>query len=286
MNPTSHRFVLFPLLAAALASSAQAALIVSESFDYAGPTLADANGGTGFPGAWSSSRTDSIVAGLTDARSASAGGGSGGAVLVSVNTAGRVWDGTDYGDNGDVIWFSMLMSTAAEGFDKTFTSRMMLFSNGPSMGSSNGFGFQLTTTGNLVAKIAGTSSSTVATYTPAQANFVLGRYTNSTAGNDSLDLWVNPSAGALTTFNATGVLADLGTVSSSVSVATANVTFTANSGVYLRADSNTPASYWTADELRIGTSFADVAAVPEPSATAALAGLAGLGFVLARRRRG
>jgi len=41
---------------------------------------------------------------------------------------------------------------------------------------------------------------------------------------------------------------------------------------------------WTLDEVRMGTSFASVTPVPEPS-TAALAGLAALGFAFTRRRR-
>jgi hypothetical protein len=273
-------------------------LIISESFNYAGPTLSDsdgagtdANGGTGFSSAWNNSRTDAITTGLTDSRSASPGGGVGGAVTVSVNTTGRVFDGSTYDDaDGQIIWFSMLIDTAGTTFNGTGNSRLMLFSSGPGMASGNGFGFELTTTngsgtGNLVARLAATNGGTAATYTQGQANFVLGRFVYSAASNDQLQVWINPTAGQLTTFSTSGLLADLGTNTSTVSATTANITFTTTSGVYLRSG-GTATSNWTGDELRVGTSFLDVvAAVPEPSAAAALAGLGALGVAVLRRRR-
>jgi hypothetical protein len=307
MNPTSFRYAWLPLLAVCAVSSTQAALIVSENFDYPVGTVeaprtlsdidgagTDANGGTGFSGAWNNSRVDSIVAGLTDSRSASSDGGSGGAALVSINTTGRVWDGTSFGGNGSVIWFSILISTTEPTFNGAFASRMMLFSTGPGMSSNNGFGFELGaangTTGNIVARLGNANSGTVATYNQGQTNFVLGRYVNNAGFElgdfDALDLWINPSQGELDAFSISGVLADLGTVDSSLSVVSTTVNFSDTSGVYLRA-SNSATTNWTADELRIGTTLADVAAsaVPEPASAAMLAGLAGLGLVLARRRR-
>jgi hypothetical protein len=292
MNPLTSRFYLVPLLAAAGPLVSSAALIVTEGFDYTlGSTLtsvdgngADANGGSGFSGAWDTARVDTVVAGFTDTRSASPGGGSGNAILVSHNATGRVWDGSSYGTEGSTIWFSVLMSTSGSGFNGAFISRMMLFSSGPNMASGNGFGFELTTAGNLVARLAGSNSATVATYTQDVSNFVLGRFVNSASGNDSLELWINPTEQELLAYSSSGLLADLGAADSSVLTATANVTFAANSGIYLRAG-NSATSNWTADELRIGTAFLDVAAIPEPSAAAALAGLAGLGLALTRRRR-
>lgn len=289
MTIPAFRSLLLPVFAACVASSAHAALIISESFDYPiGGTLsnvnganADANGGTGFSGAWNNSRTDAIVAGLTDARSATPGGGVGGAALVSVNFTGRTWDGTSYGTDANEIWFSTLFTTSGASFNGTGNSRMLVFG---SLTSGTGFGFELTTAGNLVARLGGSNSAAVATYTQGQANFVLGRYVNSTSGNDLLQLWVNPTAGELSTFNASGLLADLGTVDSSVAITSEAVTFSTSSAVYLRAQ-NSATTNWTADELRIGTTFTDVAAIPEPSAAASLAGLAVLGGVMLRRRR-
>jgi hypothetical protein len=262
MNPKSIRPLLIPLLATWAASSAQAVLIVSEDFNYTiGTTLTDtdgagtdANGGTGFAGPWNTARRDPIVAGLTDVRSASAGGGTGGAVLVAGNFSGRVWDGSAYGTDNGVVWFSILMSTTGEAFDGGFRSRMLMFG---SLTSGSGFGFELRTSGTLVSRLGGVNGTT-ATYVPDQANFVLGRYVNSAAGNDVLQLWVNPTVEELAAFEASGVLADLGSVDSEISVFNATVNFAANSGLYLRSD-NTVTSNWTADELRVGTTFLDVA---------------------------
>lgn len=296
MEKITKSLIVGAVLGTSLVCGSQAALILSESFNYTvGGTLSnvdgagtDANGGTGFSGAWNNSRTDSIVTGLTDSRSATSGGGIGGAALVSVNTTGRVWDGTSYGDDGEVTWFSIIMSSASATYTATTApgSRMMLFSNGPNMGSSNGFGFELGGVsggiGNISARLGGTVSSTTATYIQDTANFVLGRYVNSASGNDLVEIWVNPNATALSNYSISGNLVDLGTASSSVSLLNAAVTFSASSGVYLRAGGTN--SVWTADELYVGTAFSDVVTViPEPSTSALLAlGIAGL--VVLRRR--
>jgi hypothetical protein len=115
---------------------------------------------------------------------------------------------------------------------------------------------------------------------------VLGRFVNSTSGNDTLDLWINPSSAALDAYAVSGNLADLGAPNTGMVATVANITFGTNSGIYLRSG-NTATTNWTFDELRIGTDFADVvgAPIPEPSAAAVLAGLGALVAVVSRRRR-
>ncbi len=267
MTPKTPRLLCFAFLV--LAGSAPAALIVSEDFDYrVGVTLTnvdfadgDGAGGKGFSGPWANTRADVIVEGLTDAsRSASPGGGRGGAVLVSVNATGRIWDGTVFEtDDGSDLWFSILFSTSGEKFNGAIASRLMLFSNGPSMSSGNGFGFELATAGKLVARLGSVTGTRVAAYEHGRVNFVLGRYVNSRSGYDTLQIWVNPSAEQLAAYAKSGNLEDLGRPGSFVEAAVDTVTFSPQSGVFLRADP-TVTTHWTADELRVGTEFSDVAA--------------------------
>ena len=87
--------------------------------------------------------------------------------------------------------------------------------------------------------------------------------------NDTIDLFVNPTLG--------GALP----AAPNATLTTADNTFFPNAFNRIRVQSGDQA--FTVDELRIGQSFADVAPVPEPSATLALLGAGAL--FMGRRRR-
>jgi hypothetical protein len=103
--------------------------------------------------------------------------------------------------------------------------------------------------------------------------FLVGAYTFvSGTGNDVSTLWINPSAA---TFGAE-------TAPAFTLQATGGTDMTAITQFLLRGAAGSPAG--EIDELRIGTSWASVTPVPEPSAFAALLGGASL-LGLVRRRR-
>jgi hypothetical protein len=136
--------------------------------------------------------------------------------------------------------------------------------------SSGIFERNLTTNPNSIAALPMTQNETFMVVGKIQFNVGV----NST--DDALTLWINPTSFTETSDSAylmvTGV--DFGTLTG------LRIFGGATSGIYTQAN----AVY---DEVRLGTAFSDVvvAAVPEPSAFAALAGLAGLAFAASRRRR-
>lgn len=107
--------------------------------------------------------------------------------------------------------------------------------------------------------------------------FVVGSYSFVTGtGNDTSSLWINPSSAS---FGDVAPVASL--------TASGGTDLTDISQFLLRGATGSPSGLL--DSLRVGTTWADVtaapAAVPEPSSTAALAGLVVLGAVATRRRR-
>ncbi|MHB1767647.1 MAG: PEP-CTERM sorting domain-containing protein [Phycisphaerae bacterium] len=88
---------------------------------------------------------------------------------------------------------------------------------------------------------------------------------STSGGNDTLSLWVDPNPGAVPNESPliTDTLAQVGTVSG------------------FQLDSGGSSLF---DELRVGTSYADVTPVPDP-ATVGLFAIGGLGLLLLRRRR-
>lgn len=101
---------------------------------------------------------------------------------------------------------------------------------------------------------------------------VVGRITTVASGNDEHRIWVYPSSGTVAS-------SDPG-VAGSYAFHAGAISGTAS---MLQFSNVIDARY---GEFRLGTSWASVAAIPEPSAYAGLIGLAALGFVALRRRRG
>jgi len=119
-----------------------------------------------------------------------------------------------------------------------------------------------------------------ATFTTNDLIFLVGSYefVSGATNNDIARLWINPSS---TDFGAES--APLSTLAITNAAGT-DLTNGVN-GFLLRGASGSPAG--TMDELRIGSDWASVTPVPEPSTYAmlALAGAGFAGYVIRRRRR-
>lgn len=266
-------------LAVALASTpASAALLLYEGFNYSlssGDSLAGANGGTGFSGAWFQATTgnsnptgpltystSSLTSSLDTVYSPV-----GGSAQDTTNIAGahlgieRTFSAIDITGNG-TIWFSFLVNQTNGG--------NFLFSLGDGAAtnnSNNGSGVRLTLnggTGAFQAGLGSTNGTDGGGFTLSSTHFIVGRFTYSDAGNDVLDVWFNPASFTL------------GTAHTTASVA--NATFSVNSMIL----HSLATAITTVDEVRVGTVQLDVMAIPEPS-TYALIGL-GLGGLFLLRR--
>lgn len=260
--------------------SLSAAVLAYEGFDYVEPngkTLSGLNGGTGWTEAYPTVDGTIRLAdglGMTD-HFASTGKSSERLAGATFTSNGRNWAAT-VGDG--TYWYSFLMNPTATA---THVGRGTIGILQGSGSNQNGFGirFDFTGTAGLGATL------TINANSPAQGPgsnisfasgwdqtyLVLGRLTVDTSANTTNDIWVYQNGSSLPTDEIS-----LGGAMSS----TVGASGTLNPALYGRAFGDSAPTFF--DEVRVGTTFGDVALVPEPSA-AVLGLLSLLGLV--RRRR-
>lgn len=261
----------------ALPPAARAAIIAYDSFNSytANSTLNGDNGGTGWSGAWSSN-SSVIVESPTTALSYAGGavavnGGANAVQIPDVNGDGII--SREFSSQSGALYFSFLYREDARAGTATNFLQFALNNDAAINGSGaivaseavGEFGVRLT---NLTGTQT-TGNSATPTIDVGTTYFVVAKLYKSASNYDRMSLFVNPTS--LTepgTPSATSIT-DIGISSVSFfSVRTAN----------LAAGDQT-----LFDELRVGTSFADVV-IPEPTTWALLAtGLATT--VILRRRR-
>lgn len=264
-------------LLALFTASTRADLLVYEGFDYTPGSNVDEttlNGGTGWSGAYVQDIGNQAIE--IEAQTLAPHG--------NLQTSGNQWRRTDTGDetlsrgisadldDGNTeLWFSLLFQangTSNGGWGLTTAGFNGAFSNGTPnfLGSGeSGFGFEVTATSKTLQALAWEEDGT----RNDGNNYVLGSTTHLLA--------VQLIFGATDTVNIYDVGTDLaqGSVVSTVSgdVDEASLAFFA-------AGSK---RQYIMDEIRVGTSFADVVvAIPEPASASLL--LVALTFFAARRR--
>ena len=272
------RTLLGAALAATLASSASAALIAYEGFNYTeanGTTISGLNGGTGWDEAYPSVEgTLRLADGLSfEGHLPSIGKGFERLPSGTLTSNGRNWETTL--TNG-TIWYSFLVNPPLSG-------RGTIGVVQGAASNQNGFGIRFepnATTATTLRFNANTPVQNPGT----DINFangygltylVVGKLTVDTAASTRNDMWVYQNGQTVP------ILTDV-SVGMSVSSAATGSSIPA---FYGRSFGN-PNAAIVFDEIRVGTTFADVAsAIPEPSSFAALAGLGALGFIATRRRQ-
>ncbi len=275
----SESFCVFVAVFAALLMPARASLIASEDFSYGeGLSLAGLNGGTGFSSAWTD--TGSTAASIRETRSTS------GLAYDRISSTGRglflqyppsgathevskVFRSLSVGQSSGIVWIGFLVNVGSVDLDDTF--KLTLFNSatpgvneGISIGKNSGdvhfsLGRFLTTT---------SASTVVAANTGTHLLVVKYDF----AGN-AISLFVDPDTMATPS----------GTPSATVAISSAT---NQNGFQSLRLESfeasTASSGNGSIDELRFGTTFADV--VPEPSSAVLMCG-GGLAILLQRRKR-
>ncbi|HEX5424630.1 MAG TPA: PEP-CTERM sorting domain-containing protein [Candidatus Acidoferrales bacterium] len=140
--------------------------------------------------------------------------------------------------------------------------------------------------------IRGSSTTAGTTYfsgalNPGQTYLVVGRYTQgpdaSIATDDSNSLWINPSS---STYGAAAAPAPDGSSNGSINTGNPTLNYAASLLIGAGISSGSNPNHVTLDEIRVGTTWADVTSVtvPEP-ATIGILGIGAVVGLLARRRR-
>jgi len=265
-------------------SNSNAALLAYDGFDYTAGNVNGQNGGTGWDTAWVATTSPvnaSVVTGTTLAYSGGSISISGSGTALSIKGGGdgalnRSYVGTS---TGGEIYFSMLFQSTSGSGDEFFN---FFLSEDPDRHNSGGFGDLITTTGDarFGARINdGTTDTSVASsvsYTTGTTYLLVGRLsTDGTTGAspsiiDQAELWINPTSLTPGSANAT--------VNASTGLALGDLVYFSSRMVNFASPDEI-----LIDELRIGTDFASVVTVPEPSAACLL--LLGGALQLALRRR-
>ena len=252
-----------------------AAIIIQDQFDYAAGSLNGQNGGQGFTTAWQASG-DLVVTspGLTYGALETSGN-----AITGLNSGSmlRLFDNTGLTGDGASYWFSVLFA-APEATAGSATAIPSFFSNAAGgIGQVSGFAVSFNpssrTSVYMDARIGGSildSADVPGADFYAGSYLVLGRITFSdTSGQDRLEVWLNPpltGTPGTPLFNVTGTWVDPG----------------ANNSFFMNKYDPPDRSI---DEIRLGTTLADVLPVPEPTATWLLVPLALAGWRYSRPRR-
>lgn len=277
-------------LLAAMAAPVHAALLGYDGFETytTGETLAGKSGGLGFTAAWASNTQPVVTSAslsYTNGQLALDGGDQAvkvngpGETMVVDNIANRPFTT----QNGPVYWSLLFRVDNATG-DNDFIQ--FILSNDADHDNSGSYGYRRkadpTTTQGFFARVRSTSDQTYNTShfaTTGQTYFLVGKFFPVGATYAQVDLWVNP----------TTATEPAGPGDYWLHASTQKDSLTANLGYFLiRTAFYESNQSFTFDELRIGTSYADVVTVvPEPSTLATLVPAVMLaGLVALRRRRG
>jgi hypothetical protein len=251
-----------------LLSSTQAALLLYEDFGYAATTsLTSANSGTGnWTSAWATAPTTSSTtitsSGLTYSGLPTAGNATSESNSASQGNT-RPWSGSGLFTDSSELWFSVLVNTSAASSDLRFYAL-----SAPDPGSNGGAGFRISGT-SINAQIGTSSSGGSFSVTSGSTMLLVGRLGFSdTINADSVSLWLNPTISVTPPTGGISLSGNIGNTGSPLVALRGGFTW---GGVV--------------DEIRVGTTFGDVVAVPEPSTVSLLALAAGFAWMRSRRAR-
>jgi hypothetical protein len=262
-------------------AASDAAVLAYEGFDYEVGALGTANGGTGWGGAWSSVNPPT-TAGASSSHSVAAGSMTysnlvtGGNQDRISNSGGSTAAGAAFrnlaasftlDEANPVLWLSFMGQA-----DNTTTgghAGVALFNGTTEFGTfgKRSAASYSTTPHTWSIGLASAFGAAVNSSEPANVpSFLVYKFTWTGATSAATaELWVNPELDAAPTVDTR----DASTTANNFTINRVRVSTSTNSGNF--------------DEIRLGTTFEDVAPVPEPTSVGLVA--AGAAALLARRRR-
>ena len=278
MKPSrTHSLLAIAALALSCATPANAALIAYASFDDLTPgTINGQAGGTGFTGNWTGVAGQTVV---TSSLSYSSGAitvsGGSQAVQLTLSSDNLFYRSLSSTYTDDVIYMSMLVRQDAGASTDGDTAQVWLdgvttgnhvTTAAPALGLNGAAGAAA-----LQARVGSISTASSGTYAGSNTYFLVGLFEKTVSGSANpytkATFWLNPGStldpASATGATGTGLLSSFSTLG----LRTNSVNQTA------------PADTILVDEIRVGTTFADV--IPEPSAAL----LGGLGLLALLRRR-
>jgi hypothetical protein len=258
MQPVSFRRAAAASLLLLGLAQAEGAILVLEQFNYTAGGIAGLNGGTGFTGAFTG--TGSVTApGLQFPNLITVGN----KFTTASSNGGAFRTINPIDTNSGTIWVSFLESTNGTVADYAGLSFFNggteeLFLGKPS--STTNYGFD-------VSGVAGGANNSAAAPALATASFLLYRISFSSLG-ETVDFFANNSPGTTPT-------------TPTISFAVPEGSFLSTFNTIRIQSGNQAANF---DEVRIGTTYADVSPVPEPASVGVIgAGVLALAGV--RRRK-
>ncbi|HEX8915372.1 MAG TPA: PEP-CTERM sorting domain-containing protein [Humisphaera sp.] len=269
------------VLVAATGSSARAAALAYEPFEYGGTTLGGQGGGssTGFSGTW----TDNSTPPNNTTNPGGFAGGVSGAVALSGDSSSLSFPGVaasgarvsdaDGGYATRALTTNINYNTNATYYASALIrgSGVVQFDNATYSLAS--FGIRNGQFVSATRDLASTASATYAggTYDANTTYLMVAKIVGTTSGNDSVSVSIyDPSMTVPTT--------DPGVYDRTSNTGSTQAT----SRLALIAFAGTSNEI---DNVRFGTTWGDVVPVPEPTSAAALAAAAGAGLLARRRRR-
>lgn len=262
-------------------NSAQAALIATDDFNYSIGEISGQNGGSGWGTAWTgiASLTEVVDPGTPLSYSTPGAGINGGdrALEITGNNDNVVSRGLSSAQSGNTVFVSFLVRTsglftandfASFWFDNVATGGHTLVPNIGIKSDGGVGGLDFMARLSLGIEVYSTAATSGTNY------LVVGRLSKSVPGAannyDSFALWVNPSAGAANSPDATATLG-VG-LSSFTTVGVRTTTLDTGDSILF-------------DYLSLSTTYSDaIGAVPEPGSMMLLASGGALLLFLRRRR--
>ncbi len=284
MTVEMNRFVLSAAVVAVLgitAGQAGAGLLAYDGFESYTPstttTVAGGNGGTGWVGAWQGTNVTNPV--VRDSAYDYSNGVvviDGGDQSLRLSHAHDAYINRQFATQTGTVYFSLLLTVNTALANNHYV--VFALSDSPSQAQSAASGLNNTSNTTLGVRLTSTdfnSASNVSSNTSVfqnQTYLLVGRVAKeaglSPTAYDRLDLWVNPATLTEPAYNArVNRSIHPGSTLSWFTVRTVNLNGTQD---------------YRLDEIRIGTTWESVVAIPEPATLALLA--AGAVVMLSRRR--